>query len=197
MGEQNRAGGASDGNARGHVGRKGQAQGTATLQLAGTSWGELVLSSQIEGDSDDAGSGRLTVPNSPMWNGLALGGRPTWRISQLPQKALNVVSEMSGIFASSDAKFLSISQSHSSLWSAPWSFTEDWPHPHDKKKCPVEASEFDKYGLCFPTHGANSCALRQGSNGPSWSCRGGGCPHPTGTGSRTMQAHGRSTWARW
>ncbi|KAI4543338.1 hypothetical protein MG293_006132 [Ovis ammon polii] len=32
-----------------------------------------------------------------------------------------------------------------------------------------EASEFGKYGLCFPTHGAKSCALRKGSNGPSWS----------------------------
>lgn len=82
----------------------------------------------------------------------------------------NLVSEMSGIYASSDARFLSISQSHSSLWSTPWSFTEDRPHPHDKKKHPIEASEFDKYGLCFPTHDAKSCALRQGSNGPSWSC---------------------------
>ncbi|KAI4585197.1 hypothetical protein MJG53_006731 [Ovis ammon polii x Ovis aries] len=36
----------------------------------------------------------------------------------------------------------------------------------------AEASEFGKYGLCFPTHGAKSCALRKGSNGPSWS-RGG------------------------
>ena len=107
---------------------------TATFQLAGTSWGELVLSSQIEGDSDDAGSGRLTVPNSPMWNGLALGGRPTWRVSQLPQKVLNAIwSQMSGIYASSDANFLSISQSCSSLWSAPWFFTEDRPRPHDKK----------------------------------------------------------------
>lgn len=91
MGEQNRAGGTSDGNARVHVGRKGQAQVTATLQLAGTSWGELVLGSQIEGDSDAAGSSRPTVPNSPMWNGLALGGRPTWHISQLPQKALDAI----------------------------------------------------------------------------------------------------------
>ena len=38
-----------------------------------------------------------------------------------------------------------------------------------RKKRPIEASEFDKYGLCFPTHGAKSCALRKGSNGPSWS----------------------------